>query len=339
VNVLLPDGYDGKRRFPVLYLLHGHGDSYQSWAKPDAGNAAEITRNLGAIVVMPEAGRGWYANWWENGTRSPKWEGFFLDELIPIVERRLRVRPARRWHAVAGLSMGGEGAMYLASQLPGYFGSAAAFSGSLSIQRPEWPQGFDTQGERHEDVFGDPDAQRFYWTGHNPTALTGNLHDTRLFVAVGDGTNSPDVLAEDPSEATNYFGPVAEADLHMHADDFVAAARASGDDVTYAPQQGIHDWPYWRKHLAQAIKWGLFAQVPDKPRAWKYTTVQQRGDAWGYHFLFTQPPNEVETIQLAGGRIKATGSGTARVRTPTGARFTATLPFDRPVPVRHRRTR
>ncbi len=34
VNVLLPDGYDGRRRFPVLFLLHGHGDAYDSWADP-----------------------------------------------------------------------------------------------------------------------------------------------------------------------------------------------------------------------------------------------------------------------------------------------------------------
>ncbi len=37
-NVLLPDGYDGRRRFPVLFLLHGVGDNYTSWAKPGLGD-------------------------------------------------------------------------------------------------------------------------------------------------------------------------------------------------------------------------------------------------------------------------------------------------------------
>src|SRR5919201_1493151 len=175
VNVLLPDGYDGKRRFPVLYLLHGHGDAYDSWMNPQQGDLLNVIHAFPAIVVMPEGGRGWYTDWWEGGARRPGWESYVLDEVVPTVERRLRVLPGRRWHAIAGLSMGGEGTAYFASQLPGYFGSAASFSGVLSIQRPEWPAGMDTQGERHQDVFGDPDAQRFYWTGHNPTALAQNL--------------------------------------------------------------------------------------------------------------------------------------------------------------------
>jgi S-formylglutathione hydrolase FrmB len=159
VNVLLPDGYDGRRRFPVLYLLHGHGDAYDYWANAQRGDVANIAAGLGAIVVMPEGARGWYANWWKGGARGdPAWERYHLDELIPLVERRLRIRPQRRWHAIAGLSMGGLGALYYASQLPGYFGSAASFSGAISIQRPEWPSGFDTQGERHQDVYGDPDG-------------------------------------------------------------------------------------------------------------------------------------------------------------------------------------
>src|SRR5213078_4230 len=57
VNVYLPDGYDGKRRFPVLYLLHGHGDAYDSWADPAHGDVAKIAAHLGAIVVMPEGAR------------------------------------------------------------------------------------------------------------------------------------------------------------------------------------------------------------------------------------------------------------------------------------------
>src|ERR687883_653870 len=53
VNVLLPDGYDGKRRFPILYLLHGHGDTYDSWMDPKNGDLAHLAAGLPAIVVMP----------------------------------------------------------------------------------------------------------------------------------------------------------------------------------------------------------------------------------------------------------------------------------------------
>jgi S-formylglutathione hydrolase FrmB len=326
VNVFIPDGYDGKRTFPVLYLLHGHGDSYDDWA--GKGQVAQIAKDLGALIVMPEGARGWYTDWWNGGRRgAPGWERYHLDELIPVVERRLRIRPERRWHAIAGLSMGGEGSIYYASQRPGYFGSAASFSGVLSLQRPEWPAGFDTQGERHGDVYGDPETQRFYWTGHNPTALIRNLAHTRLFVAVGDGTPGS------PGEVTNYFGALAEADLRQHAEDFVAAARGNGIPVTYRPQQGIHDWPYWRRHLAQAIEWGLFRPVDERPADWTFQTVSRTGRMWDLDYSFERDPDALETFTRKGAVLSATGAGRVRITTGEGCRLTATLPFSEPLPV------
>ncbi|MFL5867272.1 MAG: alpha/beta hydrolase-fold protein [Thermoleophilaceae bacterium] len=328
VNVLLPDGYDGKRRFPVLYLLHGHGDAYDSWADPAHGDVARIAAHLGAIVVMPEGARGWYTNWWNGGRRgAPAWEGYHLDELIPLVEKRLRIRPGRRWHAIAGLSMGGEGAMYYATQRPGYFGTAASFSGVLSIQRDEWPSGFNTQGENYDDVFGDPSAQRFYSTGHNPTALSANLDHTRLFVAVGNGVPGPN-----PDETSNTFGQVAEIELAQQAKDFVAAAEADGNHPEYRPQQGIHDWPYWRRHLTQAIAWGLFRPVDEHPAAWSFQTVSRSGDMWGLRFRFVAAPNTVETFRLRRGTLTGSGGGRVTIETTDGCRFTATLEFTRRVP-------
>jgi S-formylglutathione hydrolase FrmB len=329
VNVLLPDGYDGKRRFPVLYLLHGHGDTYDSWADPKNGDIVHLAAGLPAIVVMPEGGRGWYADWWNAGKRGdPAWERYHLDELVPLVERRFRIRAGRRWHAIAGLSMGGEGAMLYAEERPGYFGSVASFSGPLSIQRPEWPDGFDTQGEDHNDVFGDPAAQRFYWTGHNPTALVDNLRHSRVFVAVGDGTPTR------PGEVSNYFGTLAEGDLRQHANDFVAAAQEAGVRVTYDPRRGIHDWPYWRQHLTDAMHWGLWEPVTAHARAWTYSTVASASRAWGFRFAFAKPPATVETFHLDGSRLSGSGSGTVRIRRPDGRTLTKTLPFSVVLPKR-----
>src|SRR4051794_24646498 len=315
VNVLLPDGFDRSHRYPVLYLLHGHGDRFDFWANPERGNVTEVAKGFSGIIVMPEGARGWYTNWWNGGRRgAPAWERYHLEELVPLVERRLPIRHGRRWHAIAGLSMGGEGAVFYASQLPGYFGSAASFSGPISIQRPEWPAGFDTQGESHEEVFGDPDAQRFYWSGHNPTALAANLRHTRVFVTVGDGVPDPTV----PDEVQNQFGQIAEAELHQHAEDFVAAARAAGVDVTYHPRQGIHDWRYWRQHLADAIDWGFFKPVPDAPREWGYQTVAGSGDAWGLRYAFNPAPVGIERLSLSGGRrLRGFGTGRVTLTTPS----------------------
>jgi len=94
VNVFLPDGYDRGGRFPVLYLLHGHGDSYDSWANPQRGDVEDIASGFPGLIVMPEAAQGWYANWWNGGKRAdPAWERYHLDELIPLLEKQFRVRP------------------------------------------------------------------------------------------------------------------------------------------------------------------------------------------------------------------------------------------------------
>jgi S-formylglutathione hydrolase FrmB len=326
VNVLLPDGYTPKRRYPVLYLLHGHGDGYDYWASPQRGDVATIARGFPGIVVMPEGARGWYANWWNGGRRGgPAWERYHLDELVPLVERRLPILAGRRWHAIAGLSMGGEGAIYYASQRPGYFGSAASFSGVLSLQRPEWPTAFETQGEHYADVFGD---QPFYTAGHDPTALAENLRWTRLFVTVGDGTPDPTVS----QQVLNPVGQLAEDELRQQAQDFVAAARAVGADVTYEPKQGIHDWPYWRAALAAALRWGFFAPVAAEPRDWVLRTVAQDGGAWGWSFHFVAPPGEVFALRRSGDAVVGTGAGTVFLTPPCGPKLRLGVPFYRHVP-------
>src|SRR4051794_40624704 len=282
VNVLLPDGYTPRKRYPVLYLMHGHGDSYWSWYAEKNGDLLRTAAGFPGIVVMPEGGQGWYADWWNGGKRGgPGWESYHLRELIPLVEKRLPIRRGRRWHAIAGLSMGGEATMYYASQRPGYFGAAAAFSPPVSIQRPEWPTGFNTQGQDFDTVFGP--VGDFYATGHNPLKLVANLRWTRLFVGVGDGTPVA------PADFSNVFGQVAERELRMHAVEFVAAARRTGADVTYDPRPGVHDWPYWRQYLKDAIKWGFFRPVAAAPRVWTFTTVARQSEAWGFSFRFDAP--------------------------------------------------
>ena len=326
VNVLLPDGYTKKRRWPVLYLLHGHGDAYDYWANPKRGDVANVAKGFPGIVVMPEGARGWYTNWWNGGARSPGWESYHLGELTQVIERRYRIRPGRRWHAIAGLSMGGQGAMFYATQRPGYFGAVASFSGVLNLQRAEWPRAMDTQGESHLDVYGDPSAQRFYWTGHNPTALIESLRHTRVYVTVGDGTPTR------PEEVSNTFGAAAEFELARHAEDFAAAAPGAGVDLTYRPRRGIHDWPYWREHLADALRWGFFEPVAEAPRVWKFSTVQRWSSAWGLRILFPKAPEQVATFERNGNVLTGHGSGLVRIRGPRGGRLVRELPFTAAMP-------
>jgi len=331
VNALLPDGYDPTRRYPVLYLLHGDGWGYDFWADPEGGDLLDVAAGLPAVVVMPEGGRGWYTNWWNEGARkNPAWERFHLGRLIRTVHRRLAIRRGRRWHAIAGFSMGGLGAVDYAAARPGYFGSVASLSGILSIQRPESPPAFDglsaslsgsidgpgAQPETHQDVWGDPADQEFYWSAHNPVALVENLRATRVLVTSGDGTPySPDDLL-----SASYGTPVValiESTIRSYADEFAEAADAAGvRQLTVNRRAGLHTNFAAGLGLSEAISWRLFRAVPKSPRQWSYETAARSGQAWNLRFRFARPPEELITFTRHGHILAAEGSGDVVMKTP-----------------------
>jgi len=326
VNVLLPDGYDGKRRFPVLYLFHPHGSDADSWLDPGQGDLMSFAARIGAVIVMPDAGVAYCNDFWNDGSRSPQWEEYFLDQLMPTVEQRLRILPGRRWHAAAGFSMGGYCAAYLASQRPDYFGSVASLSGALDIQRPEWPSAYDVDqtpwGIKHEAHWGDPARQEFYYEGHNPAALVGNLAHTRIYAAVGNGAISG------PEDGNDFGGSLAELEIRAQNDDFAAAARGAGLDFTYAPGPGVHNWPRTRQRFPGALDWGLFGDVPENSSEWTFKTVRQSSDAWGFDAEFAKPPETVEQITRNGSVLRGTGSGELTVRAPNDCRVSnLKMPF------------
>lgn len=349
VNVLLPDGYDGQRRFPVLYLLHGLGGAYDYWLDASHGELRKTVDALPAVVVMPEAGTAaTYANSWNGGRRTPCWERYYLNELIPEINRRFRIRAGRRWHAIGGFSSGGLGALLYGARRPGYFGQLLSFSGVISTQRPEFaspivpvavaavyaPTKLTSIGLFFwSDAFGDPDAQAFYRAGHNPVALAPGLAASRVYVAHGGPAAPTCVDLARPIErcaAQEILGGLTEAGLNRPwAEDFVTAAHAAGASVTYRPQTGGHFYTYAARFLADAIKhWGLFEPVPKRPASWTYKTVSRDGQMWDLRFRFTTPPAALETFVRDGDRLRGEGNGDVVLRTADGCRLDATLPFD-----------
>ncbi|MEV6865027.1 alpha/beta hydrolase family protein [Streptosporangium subroseum] len=241
VRVLLPEGWEpGSGPWPVLYLLNGCCQSrYDSWVTE--GGAAELTSPYPAIVVIPEGGTvGFYSDWRDG----PGWETFHLTEVRQILERDYGAGDRR---AVAGLSMGGFGAMSYAARHPGMFQAAASFSGVLHTRDGE--NGVDHllsgNGEDARKLWGDHRGPA--WAAHNPADLTGRLRDVRLFVSSGDGSPGP---LDDSTTAGND----GEASLLRQAQTFAERARANGVGLTvdfYGP--GTHTWPYWRRGLERAL--------------------------------------------------------------------------------------
>lgn len=129
-NVILPMDYQqSTRRYPVLYLLHGLGDDHTAWAFMT--NVSAYASRFGIIVVMPDVGRNWYVN--SAADPAAKYEDMIVKDLIPYVDTNYRSIPLRRARAVAGLSMGGYGAMFLGLKHSGRFAAIGAFSGALAI--------------------------------------------------------------------------------------------------------------------------------------------------------------------------------------------------------------
>jgi putative tributyrin esterase len=132
INVILPAGYDQSiRRYPVLLLLHGLSGHYSDWVTNT--NVVQYARKYPLIIVMPEGANGWYT----NGTgANDKWEDYIFKEVIPYIDAHYRTLPSSRSWAVAGLSMGGYGALKFAMKYPGKFAVAASMSGALGA--PDW---------------------------------------------------------------------------------------------------------------------------------------------------------------------------------------------------------
>ena len=338
-DVLLPDGYAARphRRWPVLYLLHGVGDSYDTWAKPANGDIRNTAKDFPGIIVMPEGGKGFYTDWYNGGKRKdPAWESYYTRELMPQIARRFRIAPGRRNHAIAGLSMGGMGATYLGSQRPDYFGHVASFSGFVEHQRQTVAAGFSAvAGVRYESIFGPIDGA--YASGHNPTKLVANLVHTPVFAASGNGVAEPGVQSS-PSAIVG--GGAVEAEIGQENQEFDAAARAAGVTIDYRPGLGIHDWPYWRRYLGEAIKWGLFGSegVPEHPTRWTFSTITQTGRAWNLRYRFRTPPAEVVRFDRNGTTLQGAGTGSVRLTdVGSGCSVQATLPFTLSLPLSRRR--
>jgi S-formylglutathione hydrolase FrmB len=132
-NVVLPVDYAASRttRYPVLYLLHGLDGHYSDWLSRT--NVADYASEYSLIVVMPEGNDGWYTD--SAILATDKYESYILKELLPDVEERYRTIQARYGRAIAGLSMGGYGAIKFGLKSPQTFVFAASMSGVLNVMR------------------------------------------------------------------------------------------------------------------------------------------------------------------------------------------------------------
>ena len=221
VRVTLPSNYftSGSTRFPVLYLLHGGAGGNSAQWTTGGGDEENITAGYPVITVMPDGGKvGWFTNWVNQSGTTQNWADFYLTQLIPWVDANLRTVASKSGRAIAGLSMGGFGAVRFAQDRPDLFAYVASFSGAVDlgdsgtrsvVTEQATQSGFNPYGP-----FGNP-SWPFdgTWNALNPLNRAARLAGVGVALYAGGGSNDQDVL---------------EGTMRASADRFDAALTAAG---------------------------------------------------------------------------------------------------------------
>ncbi len=312
-KVLLPDGYKREKQYPLLILLAGANSSYKTWSDEKLGRIKTTAAGFPGIIVMPEGSTGYYDDWWSGGERgNPAWESYYLDQVIPQLLERYNIRPERRWHALAGVSMGGLGTAYLSGRLPGFFGSIAIFSGVVDTHLfPGFGAAATLIGQSavgmpldQEAMWGPEDG--FYAYGHDPVRLARNQQHTRVWMGAGNGVPTSDGEPLTNNPATDIPAEVALS--RPASDNYAKALEEAGVDVTYSTRDGMHDFANFRPQLRDAIAWDLFAPVDEHPQAWVNDTVATSGQLWEFGYRFDSAPDRIVRFTRTPGHLHVSGA-------------------------------
>ncbi len=240
-SVYLPPGFrtDGGR-YRVLYLLHGTRGSERDW--PRNGGVQETADrliNAGAIkptiIVMPDGRTSWYVDSAALGGPGD-FERAIDPDVVAMIDHAYPTIPTRAGRAIAGLSMGGYGALRIALMHPDRYGAVGAISPALWVRvTPE-----TVPDERYDRVFqgafGRPfDSRRF--VAANPMTMLGTMARRRdvppIYLAAGH---------------EDYPGVVADTEQ------FNSALIAAGLVSEFHMVEGRHDWGLWSRQLEPLLR-------------------------------------------------------------------------------------
>ena len=130
--VIKPSSYDGKKDFPVVYLLHGHSGNYRDWVSnvPAIKQYADLDS---IIIVCPD---GNFNSWYFDAPMDStiRYETFVSKELVSYIDDHYKTIKDRKGRGITGLSMSGHGALYLAFKHQDVFGTAGSMSGGVDIR-------------------------------------------------------------------------------------------------------------------------------------------------------------------------------------------------------------
>ncbi|BCJ55554.1 esterase [Actinoplanes sp. NBRC 14428] len=214
---------------PVLYLLHGLSDDDTAWTRYTSIERYAAAK--GIAVVMPQVHRSFYA----DERYGHKFWTYVSAELPELVSSFFRVSTRREDTFVAGLSMGGYGALKLALRQPERFAAAASLSGAVDLAHLyEWDKRPHIT-ELVARVFGD-----------RPVAGTG---DDLVHLVEHKSPEEKRVLPR------LFLRCGTEDHLLAQNERFVAACRRHGVDIDAGFGPGDHEWGYWDTQIRSVLDW------------------------------------------------------------------------------------
>lgn len=225
LDALIPQGRGG---YKTLYLLHGAGGDYASWTLNT--RIADYVNNKNIAVIMPSGNNKFYV----NNRYGKDYYTFITKELIEVTSNWFSVsdKPCDRY--IAGMSMGGYGAMYAALNNPDLYNTAFSYSGLLNIlERYDNPQGIDMY-----PVFG------------TRQELIDNKLDLYDVAALDSNINA------DKKAGCKYVLMCGDMDDRKHmSSEFNDRLLTLGYDSIYKESAGEHNWEYWDYCIHQTIKY------------------------------------------------------------------------------------
>ncbi|MEA4998327.1 MAG: alpha/beta hydrolase family protein [Candidatus Limiplasma sp.] len=217
-------------RFQLLYLLHGAYGDYTDWIR--LTNIEQYAQEHKLAVVMPSASNSFYQNMFYGSDYLT----YLTQELPAVVQSLFPVSRKRENTFVAGLSMGGYGAVKLAMEKPEQYAACASLSGAIDLQAVMAASRSGLNTPFRWDVLFE-----------NPDAVEGS--DADLFALIrkrrAQGMVLPRIFQ---SCGTEDFIYPANVSAHRKLE-------ALAVDLTYEEHPGIHDWPYWDTHIQRALNW------------------------------------------------------------------------------------
>jgi putative tributyrin esterase len=233
-RIILPERYstpNSSERFPVVYLLHGLTGHYNNWT--DKTRIARLPESANFIIVTPEGEDGWYTD--SSAKPVDKYESYIIQELIPEIDKKFRTTADREHRVIAGLSMGGFGAMKFGLKYPEMFVLAGSFSGAIgaaAITEKAFPGAI---GKSVTAIFGPEGSEAR--KANDPFAIVRNA--------------TPEKIRSFPFL---YLDCGTEDFLFKNNRDFVSLLLEKNVPHEFRQLPGAHNWTYWDAQIEELLQ-------------------------------------------------------------------------------------